>query len=569
MKTSVGIGCLQMATRLRLLLVEDSPHDATLVVDALQQGGYEVATERVWSSERLVDALEHDAWDLVIADYTMPGFSGTAALALVREHDPDLPFIFVSGTIGEETAVAAMRNGAQDYIVKGGLLRLAPAVERELREAVMRRDRARTEERLAHLAYHDPLTDLPNRRLLHDRLQQAIRLAYRAERSLAVVVADLDGFKRVNDAHGHHVGDQLLEQVAARLNAVQRDTDTVARLGGDEFAIVLPTADLDQAERATRKLLQAIERPFLVDGRPITIRASAGIAVYPYHGASADSLLQNADAAMYAAKTDGCACATYSPSRDRRAHGRRRLIAEMREGLMRGQFVLEYEPIVHLPDLRPHGVETLLRWHHPVRGRLLPDAFVGLAEQAGLIDRITLLTLDWSLRAWASAGRPVNVAVSVSPRSLLNPDFARRVEEVIGGNDARGDDVTLEITENVIVSDPSGTVRCLGQLRDLGVRLVVDDFGTGYSSLSYLRRLPVDALKIGRSFVLALAQGEDDVIVRSTVDLAHNLGLAVIATGVESRAVCERLARLGCDMAQGRYLGEPDTLEATRARLWS
>jgi diguanylate cyclase (GGDEF)-like protein len=557
-----------MATTLHLLLVEDSAEDAVLIVDALEQGGYTVAMERVWAAGPLLDALDRQTWDIVIADYTMPGFSGAAALHLVRERQPDLPFIFVSGTIGEDTAVAAMRNGAQDYIVKGNLRRLAPAVDRELRDAVVRRDRTRAEERLAHLAYHDPLTDLPNRRLLQDRLQQAIRLAYRAERPLAVLVLDLDGFKAVNDSHGHHAGDQLLEQVGSRLRAVMRDTDTVARLGGDEFAVVLPAADLDQAERATRKLLQEIERPFVLDGRPLRVRASVGIAVYPFHGASADSLLQNADAAMYAAKTDACAWLVYSPARDRRAHGRRVLVAEMREALSGRQFLLEYQPIVRLSDGRPCGAETLLRWQHPVRGRLLPDVFIGLAEQAGLIDRMTLLALDWSLQEWCVPGAErVNVAINVSPRSLIDPDFAHRVEEVIGGNGAAGKDVTLEITENVIVSDPTRTIRCLHQLHALGVRLVVDDFGTGYSSLSYLRRLPVDALKIDQSFVFGLAAGEDEVIVRSTIDLAHNLGLTVIAEGVESREVCARLAALGCDMGQGLYLGAPDGAAATRARL--
>jgi diguanylate cyclase (GGDEF)-like protein len=558
-----------MSTRLRLLLVEDSAEDAVLVVDALEQGGFDVVFERTASADGLIDALERQSWDVVVADFTMPGFGGTAALHLVREHRPDLPFIFVSGTIGEDTAVAAMRDGAQDYIVKGNLRRLAPAVERELREVVVRRERTRAEERLAYLAYHDPLTDLPNRRLLFDRLQQAIRFAHRSEQPLAVLVLDLDGFKEVNDAFGHHAGDQLLEQVGQRLRHVMRDTDTVARLGGDEFAIILPTADLEQAERATRKVLREIERPFLVDSRTVGLRASVGIAAYPYQGGSADVLLQNADAAMYVAKTDGCASAVYSLRRDRRAYSRRLLIAEMRDALTARQFAFEYQPIVRLPTNQPFGVETLLRWQHPVRGRLLPESFIGLAEQAGLIDRLTLLALDRSLQEWKApgGGTSVNVAINVSPLSLQDPDFVSRIAEVVEGSGAKGSDVTLEITENVIVADPPRTLECLRQLHDLGLRLVVDDFGTGYSSLSYLRRLPVDALKIDKSFVLGLADGEDEVIVRSTIDLAHNLGLEVIAEGVENQAVRDRLAGLGCDLAQGLLFGGPESAAATRERL--
>jgi diguanylate cyclase (GGDEF)-like protein len=558
-----------MSTRLRLLLIEDSLEDAALVVDALERGAFHVSVERVWTAEGLLQALERQTWDVAIAAFALKGLSGTAALELVRARRPDLPFIFVSGTRGEDTAVAAMRAGARDYLVKGHLHRLVPAVERELRDAAIRRERAKAEERLAHLAYHDPLTDLPNRRLLSDRLQQAIRLAHRAGGSLAVLVLDLDGFKGVNDTLGHHIGDQLLEQVAMRLRYAMRDTDTVSRLGGDEFALVLPTANLQQAARATRKLLREIQRPFVFSGGALALRASVGIAGYPCHGSTAAALLQNADSAMYAAKAAGTAWMVYSPARDHRASSRRTLLVELHHALASRQFSFRYQPIIDLATGVAFGVETELRWLHPTRGSLTPDAFVGVAEQSGLVDRLTLLTLDRGLHDWCELpGGPVlNVAVNVSPPTLVDPEFAGRIEEIVGGHGAVGSDVTLEITENLIVSDPSRTLRCLGQLHELGVRLVVDDFGTGYSSLSYLRRLPVDGLKIDRSFVLGLAAGDDEVIVRSTIDLAHDLGLRVIAEGVESERVRDRLAALGCDLGQGRWFGEPDTVARTRERL--
>src|SRR5579862_6409611 len=233
-----------MTTSLRLLLVEDNDNDATLLVHSLTRGGYDVACHRVDTAEALTDALTGGVWDLVIADYTMPRFSGGEALRLLRERDVDLPFIFVSGTIGEDAAVNAMKTGAHDYIMKGNLTRLVPAVDRELREAVVRRERARADERLAHLAYHDALTDLPNRYLLHDRLEQAVTRAHRASEPLALLMLDLDGFKDINDTMGHHAGDDVLRQVGGRLREVAREADTLARLGGDEFAIVLPSTDL-------------------------------------------------------------------------------------------------------------------------------------------------------------------------------------------------------------------------------------------------------------------------------------------------------------------------------------
>ena len=236
-------------TPLTLLLIEDSEDDALLVARTLTQAGYDIEATRVETADALVQALESKDWDIAIADYTMPAFNGIRALALVRERVADLPFIFVSGTIGEDVAVAAMRTGAHDYIMKGNLTRLAPAVERELREANVRRERTRANERVAYLAYHDPLTDLPNRSLLQDRLQQAILMSSREQKPLTLLVLDLDGFKEINDALGHHAGDRVLQQVAARLRATLRESDTVARLGGDEFAVAPADRPISTAAR--------------------------------------------------------------------------------------------------------------------------------------------------------------------------------------------------------------------------------------------------------------------------------------------------------------------------------
>jgi diguanylate cyclase (GGDEF)-like protein len=557
---------MEVTPRLRLLLIEDSEDDAALVVRTLTRGGYEVIVERVDTPATLRAALNRQAWDIAIADYTMPSFSGTVALQMLRERDADLPFIFVSGTIGEDSAVAAMRVGAHDYIMKGNLKRLVPAVERELRDASVRRERRRAEQRIAYLAYHDALTDLPNRSLFHDRLEQAARAANRDTKPLALLVMDLDGFKEVNDTLGHHAGDRVLQEVASRVRGTLREADTVARLGGDEFAILLPFTDVDGAVLAAQKVLQEIERPLLIDHRPLAIRASVGIACFPEHGASADTLLQKADVAMYLAKTDRQGIAIYAPDRERVTHRRLTLIGELRQALDARQFVLDYQPIVQLRTGVVVGVEALVRWNHPQHGRLMPIDFVDLAEQTGLINPLTMIVLDTALGEWAAVRTttPVTVAVNLSPRNLQDPELPQRVEDFLNLHGAPPSALAFEITENVLLTDPARSMACLQRLHAMGVRIAIDDFGTGYSSLSYLRRLPVNELKIDRSFIADLSSGRDDVIVRSTIELAHNLGLSVVAEGVESKAIHDQLLALGCDTAQGSYIADPAPVAETR-----
>ena len=558
-----------MTSTLRLLLIEDSPDDAALVVRELTQGGYDVDFDRVDTPDGLVAALKRQSWDIVVADYTMPGFTGTAALTLLRQHDADLPFIFVSGTIGEDAAVAAMRTGAHDYLMKGSLKRLIPAVERELRDAGVRRQRRRAEERLAHLAYHDPLTDLPNRALLHDRLDQATRIATREQTTLALLLLDLNGFKEINDTLGHHAGDRVLQCVASRLRATLREADTVARLGGDEFAVLLPFADLDGALLTAQKLLQEVEQPCVIDHRSLSVRASLGIASFPEHGGSADTLLQKADVAMYVAKTDGVGISVYAQNRDQNTHRRLTLISELRRGLDENQFFLEYQPILHLRTNLIIGVEALVRWKHPQHGRVLPGNFIHMAEQTGLINPLTTIVLETAIREWSRQPMhpPLTVSVNLSPRTLRDPMLPQRIAGMLAVFSAPHASLALEITENILMSDPARSMDCLKRLHDMGVRIVIDDFGTGYSSLSYLRRLPADELKIDRSFVAGLMTGQDDVIVRSTIDLAHNLGLTVVAEGVENADVMKRLLAMGCDAAQGTFISPPGTAVEIREKM--
>jgi diguanylate cyclase (GGDEF)-like protein len=547
-------------TPLKVLVIEDSEDDAALVVRALTKAGYDVTSTRVDTADELRRALARKGgWDIAIADYTMPAFSGTKALAIVREHRIDLPFIFVSGTIGEDVAVAAMKQGAHDYIIKGNLARLAPAVERELREAAVRRERTRANERVAYLAYHDPLTDLPNRALLSDRMHQALLTSKREKQWLTLLVLDLDGFKEVNDALGHHAGDRVLQQVAARLRRSLRESDTVARLGGDEFAVLLPLTDLKGGEQTARKILQDLDQPFLLDGRPLSVRASIGVAGFPAHATNSHELLQKADGAMYVAKTNHSGFAIATVGADRRIEQRLALTTALRRGIDERQFALDYQPIVDLQTGAVVGVESLLRWHHPEQGLLMPEDFIRLAEQTGMITRLTEFSIDRAFADWGDRdGRPpLAISANLSPQALHNSSLMDRIRGALAKYGTDASSLVLEITENVIMSDRDQSRQCLKELHDMGVRIAVDDFGTGYSSLSYLRQLPVDELKIDRSFIIGMAGGEDDALVRGIIDLAHNLRLRVVAEGVETEEVRDRLRALGCDAAQGFFIHRP------------
>jgi predicted signal transduction protein with EAL and GGDEF domain len=335
----------------------------------------------------------------------------------------------------------------------------------------------------------------------------------------------------------------------------------VARLGGDEFAVLLPKTDTEGAELAGSKILQEIEMPMVVADRTVFVRGSIGVAAFPEHGASEQELMQKADIAMYVAKNDRCGVAVYSSDRDGRAGQRIALVAAMWQGIDEDQFALDYQPIVDLRTGETAALEALLRWNHPQHGRLPPEQFIQLAEQSGLITRLTILAISKALAEWPGASQRMTVAVNVSPRSLQDSSFPGRVREVLDAKRMHPSCLALEITENVVMSDGERSVQCLNELHAMGVKLVIDDFGTGYSSLSRLRKLPVSQLKIDQAFIAGLSQGEDEALVKSIIDLAHNLKLEIIAEGVDSAALRDQLRALGCDAAQGHFIGKPAAAE--------
>ncbi len=432
-----------------------------------------------------------------------------------------------------------------------------------VRDITMRRqaeeERRQAEEQLTRQALYDALTSLPNRTLLNDRLQQAIAVARRSSDSLGLLLLDLDRFKDVNDTLGHHAGDDLLQQVGGRLQHVLRASDTVGRLGGDEFAIVLP--GIDDPTAMAKKILCALESPFSVEGHSVAIGASIGVATFPDHGEDAPALLRRADVAMYAAKRGRCGYTVYAEEHDQHSLERLALLAELRDALTRDELVLHYQPKVALGVGEVIGVEALVRWQHPRRGLVGPDQFIPLAEQSGLIRPLTSWVLRAALeqvRAWQKAGPVVPVAVNLSPQSLQEQDLAREVETLLLETGVEARLLEVEITESAYMAHPQAVIATLEQLRALGVRVAIDDFGTGYSSLSYLMQLPVDEVKIDRSFVRGMVENERHAtIVRSIIELGHSLGLRVVAEGLEDERTLRWLQSMECDAAQGYYLGRP------------
>ena len=414
---------------------------------------------------------------------------------------------------------------------------------------------------LERLALYDRLTSLPNRTLFQDRLSHAIELAKRENSTLITVVIDLNRLREIYNTLGPDNGDLVLQQTGKRLQSLLRKCDTVARLESDEFALALPKAGAEHASTIAGKVHTVLEPPFMLEGKAIDVGASVGVALFPDHGNDPRTLIQRADVAMRQAKHEKSNFAVYDAGKDPYSLRRLTLFRDLHTAINNNELKLHFQPKLDLKSQRITGVEALARWEHPVDGSISPGEFIPLAEQTGLIKSLTEWVLKEAVRqcqVWNKTGLDITVAVNLSTRNLQAPLLSDQVAELLSSENVAPENIILEITESAIMDNPERAYELLIRLNDMGIMLSIDDFGTGYSSLAYLKRLPVDELKIDQSFVKGMTTDENDiVIVRSTIDLAHNLGLKVTAEGVEDKATLDLLAELGCDRIQGFHLGYP------------
>jgi len=543
------------------LLIEDNPGDARLLKELLAEEP--AAPFRLICVDRLqrgLELLSTEKIDVLLLDLSLPDSHGLETFAKAYAHAPKVPIIVLTGNDDHALALLAVKAGAQDFLFKGKLDR-----ELLIRSMQYSIERKRYQEQLEHQANYDVLTGLPNRNLLQDRLKRAV-FAQRDARPIAVVFIDLDHFKFINDSLGHTQGDKLLAIIAERLASIVREGDTVARLGGDEFVLVLNDQNKeDVIFRAMQRVLNKVSEPMTIDGQELYITCSAGVSLYPADAPDVETLLKNADVAMYRAKEHGRNnFQFYTPEMNDLANERLALEHSLRRALERNELLLHYQPKVNLETGMIVGAEALLRWQHPEWGLIAPERFIPIAEETGLIVQIgawVIRTACNQARLWQDAGLPpVIMSVNLSARQFRQESFVKEVTQILHETGLKPEQLEMELTESMLMHNANAAISILGGLKSLGVRLSLDDFGTGYSSLSYLSRLPIDTLKIDRSFVQHIGdQDECDngILAQAIISLGHSLNLTVIAEGVETGEQLQFLKAHQCDEVQGFYFCKP------------
>ncbi len=547
-----------------LVVVEDDLTSRRLDEVLSRPAGTQFVITRVLRVEEALFKLQEQSFDAMLIDLSVHEADGLDSLMRARAAASSVPIIVLTYQRDEETAMRAARAGAQDYLAKGEVT--PELISRTLMHAIERhrilQDLTQAKQRHRFLATHDSLTELPNRYRFMEHLETTIATAQRRESQLAVMFFDLDGFKAINDNLGHAIGDELLTDVARRLQGVIRKSDVVARIGGDEFLAAIQEIQSEEAALALAdSIRKEIEKPYHLGDNECWISASVGISIFPQHGTDADQLIQSADTAMYEAKNSGKNCVhIYNTELNDKAAARFDLVNGLREAIHSGQLHLMFQPQIEVATERIIGVETLVRWEHPTRGTVSPANFIQVAEETGAMVQLG----EWVLRTACEAAvswdalRDVRVAVNISGRQIDQRNFVQRVQKLLTETGLPASRLELELTESLAANE--ATLEVVDELRALGIRVAIDDFGTGYSSLTLLRRMNIDLLKIDQSFVRGAAQTDPDrVILEGIIHIARGLGIEVLAEGVENLDEMRSLLDRGCTQMQGYLFSKPVT----------
>ncbi len=555
---------------IKVIIVEDSESDAILLIHELKRGGYAPSFELVDSYETLQKALKKQSWDIVITDHRLPNFSSRAALETVLAHGEDIPVIIVSGSIGDEFAVDAMRSGAQDYIMKDNLARLVPVIERELREKDIRSARRRAEDKIKYMSNHDSLTGLNNRTEFEHRLQSALDMVKKKNVAHSLLYIDLDQFKIINDTCGHAAGDEFLKQITYELQKLIRETDTLARLGGDEFGILLESCPLGRATQIANELLRRIKAfRFAWHDNSFNISASIGLVMISGSQRSYHDILSAADMACYVAKDFG-RNRLHVYSKDDisliQKHGEMKCVALVQNALEKDCFFLQRQKIISLNNAESQlpTYEFLLRLLEDDGSVTLPGVFIPAAERYNLMQTIDRWVIEKAislLKEEIENGRPAIYFINLSGNSLSDDSIPSFIRDCIKRNQVPPELLCFEITETAAISNLNSALNLINIIRDEGCAFALDDFGAGLSSFSYLKNLNVDYLKIDGSFIVGILKDPMDVaIVESITKIGHVAGLKIIAEFVESDSIRNKLTQMGVDYGQGYGIDIPSTI---------